>query len=138
MAHAHSKLYGKWFENVYNVQNKKLIDHNKWWKIGTNTNRFIEYMKFPVHGRGWAVTQLQVLNNLVDYYILTVWRLRKHERIHSAKNTKPCHYFTDNVECPFKDLGCKFVNAFPENFSQNSGDTIVNALKKDFVVESRH
>ena len=68
---------------------------------------------------------------------VTNWRLRKHERIHSEKNTKPCHYFTDKVDCPFEDLGCKFVHVFPESFSQNSGDTIDDALKKDFVVDSR-
>jgi hypothetical protein len=95
-------------------------------------------MKFPVHGRVELSHNFRYSITWFTITFLTVWRLRKHERIHSAKNTKPCHYFTDNVECPFEDLGCKFVNAFPENFSQNSGDTIVNALKKDFVVESRH
>ena len=60
---------------------------------------------------------------------VTNWRLRKHERIHSGKITKLCHYFTNNVVCPFDDLGCKFLHT-------KSVDTIDDALKKNVVVES--
>ena len=48
---------------------------------------------------------------------VTEWRLRKHTKIHSNKITKQCHYFMNNVRCPFDDLGCKFLHVI----SYNSG-----------------
>ena len=39
------------------------------------------------------------------------WRLRKHMRIHTVKNVKPCHYFNRNEKCPFNEFGCKFLHA---------------------------
>jgi hypothetical protein len=41
---------------------------------------------------------------------VTNWRLRKHMTNHSVKVKKYCHYFNNSKECPFEDLGCKFLH----------------------------
>ena len=43
------------------------------------------------------------------------WRLGKHMRLHTMKNVKPCHYFSNNKKCPFYEFGCKFVHADSNN-----------------------
>ena len=40
---------------------------------------------------------------------LLKWRLSKHMKIHS-ETTKYCHYFNNELECPFQELGCKFIH----------------------------
>ena len=37
------------------------------------------------------------------------WRLEKHELMHE-KIVKPCKYFISNLDCPFEQLGCKFLH----------------------------
>ena len=39
---------------------------------------------------------------------LLEWRLKKHIDGHSE--TRTCHYFNNNVECPFAKVGCKFLH----------------------------
>ena len=41
---------------------------------------------------------------------VTAWRLKKHKQIHVEKFTKSCKYFKGNIECPFEELGCKFLH----------------------------
>ena len=44
-----------------------------------------------------------------DKTFLTEWRLKKHERIHLDKVKTDCIYFKNKVNCPFENLGCKFL-----------------------------
>ena len=37
------------------------------------------------------------------------WRLRKHITIHD-ENGKYCHYFNNRKQCPFEEIGCKFLH----------------------------
>ena len=50
-------------------------------------------------------------------------------KIHSEANTKPCIYFRGRVECPFEELGCKFLHSFAEDTS----DKVENKSKPDYV-----
>ena len=43
------------------------------------------------------------------------WRLRKHLNIHTQTNAQPCHYFNNNVKCPFEEFGCKFLHIASKN-----------------------
>ena len=38
------------------------------------------------------------------------WRLKKHMNLHTKKNISPCHYFSNNKNCPFEEYGCKFLH----------------------------
>ena len=53
---------------------------------------------------------------------VTKWRLQKHRTMHSNKNTKQCRYFTDDVECPFKSLGCKLLHVISKESFEESFD----------------
>ena len=37
------------------------------------------------------------------------WRLRKHLTIHN-ENGKYCHYFNNQKQCPFEEIGCKLLH----------------------------
>ena len=39
-----------------------------------------------------------------------MWRLKKHMNIHRDKFYLQCHYFNNGKECPFEELGCKFLH----------------------------
>ena len=36
------------------------------------------------------------------------WRLKKHMKAHTQTKIRSCHYFNNNKECPFSEVGCKF------------------------------
>ena len=38
------------------------------------------------------------------------WRLRKHMNLHTAIDIKACHYFNNDIKCPFENLGCMFAH----------------------------
>ena len=40
------------------------------------------------------------------------WRLRKHQGIHKEGKIKKCHYFNNQKNCPFEELGCMFEHSF--------------------------
>ena len=43
-----------------------------------------------------------------DKTFVLKWRLQKHEKNHTRTALKKCHYFNNNIACPFEDLGCMF------------------------------
>ena len=49
-----------------------------------------------------------------DKTFVLEWRLLKHQSNHSNIVTKKCHYFNNNLECPFEELGCMFEHAVSE------------------------
>ena len=40
------------------------------------------------------------------------WRLEKHQEIHKDKNIKRCHYFNNQKDCPFEEIGCMFQHTY--------------------------
>ena len=36
------------------------------------------------------------------------WRLDKHEKAHTLENIKFCHYFNNEKNCPYEEVGCMF------------------------------
>ena len=36
------------------------------------------------------------------------WRLKKHMSIHYSFEIKGCHYFNNDKECPYENIGCMF------------------------------
>ena len=38
------------------------------------------------------------------------WRLKRHIMDHSKRKIKTCHYFNNNKECPYLQIGCKFIH----------------------------
>ena len=47
--------------------------------------------------------------NECEKKFILMWRLKKHQHIHSKTNAvKNCHYFNNQKECPFEQIGCMF------------------------------
>ena len=45
-----------------------------------------------------------------DKIFLLKWRLLKHKQNHDNTLTKKCHYFNNNLTCPFEEMGCMFAH----------------------------
>ena len=43
------------------------------------------------------------------------WRLGKHKRIHTERKMKRCHYFNNQKNCPFEEIGCMFEHSYSGN-----------------------
>ena len=48
--------------------------------------------------------------DICDKGFVLNWRLGKHMKMHSEKAVRHCYYFNNNHECPFAELGCKFLH----------------------------
>ena len=48
--------------------------------------------------------------NKCDSSFLLKWRLKKHNETHTKEQIRTCHYFNNNSECPFSEIGCKFLH----------------------------
>ena len=49
-----------------------------------------------------------------DKTFVLSWRLKKHQEIHTSNVTRFCHYYNNNKECPFEELGCMFLHQHSE------------------------
>ena len=38
------------------------------------------------------------------------WRLKRHKRIHDFSVSRNCHYYNNEMHCPFEEIGCKFYH----------------------------
>ena len=45
-----------------------------------------------------------------DNKIVLKWRLLKHKSNPDNKWLQKCHYFNNNVTCPFEEMGCMFAH----------------------------
>ena len=36
------------------------------------------------------------------------WRLKKHQESHASLKARKCHYFNNEKDCPFEEIGCMF------------------------------
>ena len=53
---------------------------------------------------------------------LIEWRLRKHVEVHT-ESIKTCNYFLNKIECPFEELGCKFMHDNPKNHNEDDDES---------------
>ena len=44
----------------------------------------------------------------------STWRLKVHKKGHGKQRKRCCHYFNNQIECPFEKIGCKFEH-IPSN-----------------------
>ena len=45
-----------------------------------------------------------------DKTFVLKWRMLMHMKNHSNKVTKKCHYYNNNLMCPFEEMGCMFIH----------------------------
>ena len=41
---------------------------------------------------------------------LLKWRLKKHIETHNEEKIRTCYYYNNKSECPFSEMGCKFLH----------------------------
>ena len=45
-----------------------------------------------------------------DKHFVLKWRLLKHKQNHDNISKPKCHYFNNNLTCPFEEMGCMFAH----------------------------
>ena len=45
---------------------------------------------------------------------LSKWRFKKHREMHVKSFIRTCHFFNNNLTCPFELNGCKFAHVTAE------------------------
>ena len=48
---------------------------------------------------------------LCDKKFVLLWRLQKHQKIHTERKVKKCHYFNNGKPCPYEMIGCMFEHS---------------------------
>ena len=46
---------------------------------------------------------------ICEFFLLLKWRMMKHQQMHTETPTF-CYYFNSNIDCPFAEIGCKFLH----------------------------
>ena len=92
-------------------------------------NKFTRHCDLEIHLKTKHEERQEFTCTKSEKTLVTKWRLKKHLKIQSEANTKPCIYFMGRVECPFEELGCKFLHSFAEDTS----DKVENKSKPDYV-----
>ena len=65
----------------------------------------LEHHMMTVHSTG-----KQYKCDICKSSFVVEWRLRKHMDNHKKLNVRKCHYFNNMKDCPFLNLGCKFLH----------------------------
>ena len=60
--------------------------------------------------------------------------MKKHVKIHEEP-TKICKFYIQNTECPFEQLGCKFLHEDSRNEKNDSDDEIMKEDDGEIVIE---
>ena len=56
--------------------------------------------------------ELQKYNsNKCDMVFFRKWCLKKHQQIHGSKHMKKCNFYSNEKDCPYSIIGCKFLHA---------------------------
>ena len=92
-------------------------------------NTFVRFSDLESHIKATHKAYEEFKCDKCSKTFVTTWRLRKHERIHTDKSIRPCRFFTNKEECPFDDLGCKFLHLLP--YPQQSSGTSGNGMHGD-------
>ena len=83
--------------------------HPKIMKCNMCHESFDENWKLEIHMKSHG-KQKQFKCSQCEHEFFLEWRLKKHEMMHMESNSRKCHYFNNGKNCPFSDIGCKFLH----------------------------
>ena len=66
--------------------------------------------KLEVHIKHEHSTTEKYHCDFCDKTFVLKWRMLMHMKNHSNKVTKKCHYYNNNLMCPFEVMGCMFIH----------------------------
>ena len=75
---------------------------------------FERFADLEIHIRSSHENHQKFKCDQCDKCFVLNWRLRKHMKLHTEGFVKHCYYFNNNRDCPFEELGCKFLHAEAE------------------------
>ena len=76
----------------------------------TCNQNFEESAMFKEHMIAMHKIEKQYKCDQCDSAFVVEWRLQKHRKNHQRTVVRKCHYFNNRKECPFLQLGCKFLH----------------------------
>ena len=102
------RKYDKKFQSYATPKKHVSKDHPLSINCKTCKDSFSRICDLEVHIKTKHETLTDYKCDQCDKTFVLKWRLRKHEENHKRTVFKRCHYFNNNIACPFEDLGCMF------------------------------
>ena len=69
---------------------------------------FTQNFDLEVHIKNEHIKSEKFKCESCDKTFVLNWRLLKHKQNHLKSDMKKCHYFNNNLTCPFEEMGCMF------------------------------
>ena len=85
-------------------------DHAPSIKCGSCDRIFAKKYELEVHMKDDHSTSEHFKCDCCDKTFVLKWRLLMHKKNHETKWVKKCHYFNNNLVCPFEEMGCMFLH----------------------------
>ena len=97
------------------------FDHQKLYECRKSDLKFSQSSQLEIHIVAEHNVKKKNKCEICEHEFVFKWRLRKHLEDHSKTQVKTCHFFNNNKECPYKQIGCKFEHKRAMNckFAQN-------------------
>ena len=103
------KKCSKIFRNKSASKGHLVKDHEIKFTCKYCSETFDESVKFEVHlNSHQECTKFKC--GECDKEFNLKWRLKKHKTLHQNDNIPSCHYYNNSKNCPFDEIGCKFLH----------------------------
>ena len=66
--------------------------------------------ELEVHIKNEHVKVKEYTCDMCDKIFVLKWRLLKHQETHKDPTRRKCHYFNNEKDCPFEEIGCMFAH----------------------------
>ena len=101
------KKCDKSFSDNSDLSKHVLVSHNKLKECKLCEQKFPLNVDLEVHLKTHEEKESFPCNKCDKVFVLK-WRLKKHEEGHEQENAKFCHFFNNEKNCHFEEVGCMF------------------------------
>ena len=95
------------FTNISELNKHVQIRHPRTFGCNRCDKKFVKRFELETHLKDHTNAETFKCDQCGKSFLLK-WRLKKHEEIHGTKSQKFCHYFNNEKNCPYEEIGCKF------------------------------
>ena len=71
---------------------------------------FMKNCELEVHIKNQHTKVEEYTCDMCDKTFVLKWRLVKHQENHNDPTRRKCHYFNNEKDCPFEEIGCMFAH----------------------------
>ena len=127
------KICEKSLSSKKNLKIHNLEYHKRQIKCKTCPESFEKNCDLEVHIKMQHGSEEPFKCDVCDKCFSLEWRLKKHENMHKSNENKFCHYYNNQKDCPYEDLGCMFLHEESTvcRFQANCGNKLCQFRHRD-------